>query len=109
MNEWQNLTMVDWSRVQFALTAMFHWIFVSLALGLSWLLAFFETFYVKTGKEEWKRITKFWMLLFGINFALVLATGIILKFQFGTNWSNFAWLVGDVFGVLLAAESIFGF
>jgi cytochrome d ubiquinol oxidase subunit I len=109
MNEWQNLTMVDWSRVQFALTAMFHWIFVSLALGLSWLLAFFETFYVKTGKEEWKRITKFWMLLFGINFALVLATGIIFKFQFGTNWSNFAWLVGDVFGVLLAAESIFGF
>ena len=83
-----NLTMVNWARAQFALTAMYHWLFVPLTLGLSFLLAFFETLYVKTGKEEWKRITKFWMMLFAINFAIGIATGIILEFQFGTNWSN---------------------
>jgi cytochrome d ubiquinol oxidase subunit I len=109
MNDLQNLTMVDWSRAQFALTAMYHWIFVPLTLGLSWLLAFFETFYVKTGKEEWKCITKFWMMLFGINFAIGVATGIILEFEFGTNWSNYAWMVGDIFGAPLAAEGIFAF
>jgi len=109
MNELQNLTMVDWSRAQFALTAMYHWIFVPLTLGLSWLLAFFETLYVKTGNPEWKRITRFWMMLFGINFAIGVATGIILEFEFGTNWSNYAWMVGDIFGAPLAAEGIFAF
>ena len=109
MTELHHLTMVDWSRAQFALTAMYHWIFVPLTLGLSWLLAFFETFYVKTGKEEWKRITRFWMMLFGINFAIGVATGIILEFEFGTNWSNYAWMVGDIFGAPLAAEGIFAF
>jgi len=104
-----NLTMVNWSRAQFALTAMYHWIFVPLTLGLSFLLAFFETLYVKTGKEEWKRITKFWMLLFAINFAIGIATGIILEFEFGTNWSNYSWMVGDIFGAPLAAEGIFAF
>jgi cytochrome d ubiquinol oxidase subunit I len=105
----KELTMVDWARAQFALTAMYHWLFVPLTLGLSWLLAFFETFYVKTGNEEWKRITKFWMLLFGINFAIGVATGIILEFEFGTNWSNYSWMVGDIFGAPLAAEGLFAF
>jgi len=109
MNELQNLTLVDWSRAQFALTAMYHWLFVPLTLGLSWLLAFFETFYVRTGNEEWKRLTRFWMMLFGINFAIGVATGIILEFEFGTNWSNYAWMVGDIFGAPLAAEGIFAF
>jgi cytochrome d ubiquinol oxidase subunit I len=109
MMELKDLTMVDWARAQFALTAMYHWLFVPLTLGLSWLIAFFETFYVKTGNEEWKRITKFWMMLFGINFAIGVATGIILEFEFGTNWSNYAWMVGDIFGAPLAAEGIFAF
>ncbi|MDX1776765.1 MAG: cytochrome ubiquinol oxidase subunit I [Desulfobulbales bacterium] len=109
MNELHNLTLVDWSRAQFALTAMYHWIFAPLVIGLSWLLAFFETLYVRTGSEEWKRITKFWLLLFGINFAMGVATGIIILFQFGTNWSNFSWAAGDILGVLLAAAGICGF
>jgi len=109
MIEHFDLSMVNWARAQFALTAMYHWIFVPLTLGLSFLLAFFETLYVKTGKEEWKRITKFWMTLFGINFAIGVATGIILEFEFGTNWSNYSWMVGDIFGAPLAAEGIFAF
>ncbi len=109
MQEMANATMVDWARAQFALTAMYHWIFVPLTLGLSFLLAFFETWYVKTGNEEWKRITKFWMKLFGINFAIGVATGIILEFEFGTNWSNYSWMVGDIFGAPLAVEGIFAF
>ena len=104
-----DLTMVNWARAQFALTAMYHWIFVPLTLGLSFLLAFYETLYYKTGNEEWKRITKFWMGLFGINFAIGVATGIILEFEFGTNWSNYSWMVGDIFGAPLAIEGIFAF
>lgn len=100
---------VDWARAQFALTAMYHWIFVPLTLGLSFLLAFFETLYVKTGNPKWKRITLFWMRLFGINFAIGVATGIIMEFEFGTNWSNYSWMVGDIFGAPLAAEGIFAF
>ncbi len=102
-------SMVDWARAQFALTAMYHWIFVPLTLGLSFLCAFFESIYVSTGNEEWKRITKFWMSLFGINFAIGVATGIILEFEFGTNWSNYSWMVGDIFGAPLAIEGIFAF
>ena len=109
MVEHLNLTLVNWARAQFALTAMYHWLFVPLTLGLSFLCAFFETLYVKTKNEEWKRITKFWMTLFGINFAIGVATGIILEFQFGTNWSNYSWMVGDIFGAPLAAEGIFAF
>ncbi|MEJ2200024.1 MAG: cytochrome ubiquinol oxidase subunit I [Desulfuromonadaceae bacterium] len=104
-----DLSMVNWARAQFALTAMFHWIFVPLTLGLSFLLAFFETLYVRSGNEEWKRITKFWMTLFAVNFAIGIATGIILEFEFGTNWSNYSWMVGDIFGAPLAAEGIFAF
>ena len=104
-----DLALVDWSRAQFALTAMYHWLFVPLTLGLSFLCAFYETIYVKTGNEEWKHLTKFWMTLFGINFAIGVATGIILEFEFGTNWSNYSWMVGDIFGAPLAIEGIVAF
>ncbi|MDR3630458.1 MAG: cytochrome ubiquinol oxidase subunit I [Desulfocapsaceae bacterium] len=104
-----DLNMVDWARAQFALTAMYHWIFVPLTLGLSFLCAFYESLYVRTGKEEWKKIAKFWMTLFGINFAIGIATGIILEFEFGTNWSNYSWMVGDIFGAPLAVEGIVAF
>ncbi|MCD4724258.1 MAG: cytochrome ubiquinol oxidase subunit I [Bacteroidales bacterium] len=101
--------LVDWSRLQFAVTAMYHWIFVPLTLGLAFIIAIMESIYVKTGNPEWKRITKFWMILFGINFAIGVATGIILEFQFGTNWSNYSWFVGDIFGAPLAIEGIMAF
>jgi cytochrome d ubiquinol oxidase subunit I len=104
-----DMSLVDWSRAQFALTAVYHWLFVPLTLGLSFILAIMETIYVKTGKEEWKRITRFWMTLFGINFAIGVATGIILEFEFGTNWSNYSWFVGDIFGAPLAVEGILAF
>ena len=104
-----DMSLVDWSRGQFALTAMFHWIFVPLTLGLSFIVAFMHTIYVRTGDEEWMRITKFWMKLFGINFAIGVATGIILEFEFGTNWSNYSWFVGDIFGAPLAIEGILAF
>lgn len=104
-----DLSLVDWSRAQFALTAIYHWLFVPLTLGLSFILAIMETIYVRTGKEEWKRMTRFWMTLFGINFAIGIATGIILEFEFGTNWSNYSWFVGDIFGAPLAVEGILAF
>ncbi len=101
--------LVDWSRLQFAVTAMFHWIFVPLTLGLSFIIAIMESIYVRTGNPEWKKITKFWMTIFGINFAIGVATGIILEFEFGTNWSNYSWFVGDIFGAPLAIEGIMAF
>jgi len=104
-----DLSMVNWARAQFALTAMYHWIFVPLTLGLSFLCAFFESIYVRTEDKQWLTITKFWMTLFGINFAIGVATGIILEFEFGTNWSNYSWIVGDIFGAPLAIEGIFAF
>ena len=104
-----DIQLVDWSRAQFALTAMYHWLFVPLTLGLAFIVAIMESIYVKTGNPEWKRITKFWMTLFGINFAIGVATGIILEFQFGTNWSNYSWFVGDIFGAPLAIEGIMAF
>jgi cytochrome d ubiquinol oxidase subunit I len=109
MIENADLTLVDWSRAQFALTAIYHWLFVPLTLGLSFIIAIMETIYFKTGNEEWKRLTKFWMTLFGINFAIGVATGIILEFEFGTNWSNYSWFVGDIFGAPLAIEGILAF
>lgn len=101
--------LVELSRAQFALTAMYHWLFVPLTLGLSFIVAIMESIYVKTGNEEWKKITKFWMTLFAINFAIGLATGIIMEFEFGTNWSNYSWIVGDIFGAPLAIEGIMAF
>ena len=102
-------TVVDWSRWQFALTAMYHWLFVPLTIGLALIVAIMESIYVKTGKVKWLAMTKFWMLLFGINFAIGVATGIILEFEFGTNWSNYSWFVGDIFGAPLAIEGIVAF
>ncbi|WP_029909625.1 cytochrome ubiquinol oxidase subunit I [Pelobacter seleniigenes] len=109
MIEQIDLSMVNWARATFALTAMYHWVFVPLTLGLSFLCAFFETIYVRTGNEQWKKLTRFWMTLFGINFAIGVATGIILEFEFGTNWSNYSWMVGDIFGAPLAIEGILAF
>jgi cytochrome d ubiquinol oxidase subunit I len=104
-----DLSLVDWSRAQFALTALYHWIFVPLTLGITFIIAIMETLYVRSGDEKWKLITKFWMKLFGINFAIGVATGIILEFQFGTNWSNYSWFVGDIFGAPLAIEGMMAF
>ncbi len=104
-----DISLVDWSRAQFALTAMYHWIFVPLTLGLSFIVAFMHTIYYRTRDEKWKKMTKFWMKLFGINFAIGVATGIILEFEFGTNWSNYSWFVGDIFGAPLAIEGILAF
>lgn len=103
------LSLVDWSRAQFALTAMYHWLFVPLTIGLSLIVAIMETKYVRTGDESWKKLTRFWMTIFAINFACGVATGLILEFEFGTNWSNYSWFVGDIFGAPLAIEGLFAF
>lgn len=102
-------SLVDWSRLQFAMTAMYHWLFVPLTLGLGVIMSIMETMYVRTGNEQWKKTAKFWMNIFGINFAIGVATGLILEFQFGTNWSNYSWFVGDIFGAPLAIEAIVAF
>ncbi|MDR0546323.1 MAG: cytochrome ubiquinol oxidase subunit I [Dysgonamonadaceae bacterium] len=104
-----DVSLIDWSRAQFALTAMFHWMFVPLTLGLGLIMAIMESLYYRTKKEKWKRTAKFWMKIFGINFAVGVATGIILEFEFGANWSNYSWFVGDIFGAPLAIEGIFAF
>ena len=101
--------LVDWSRAQFALTAGYHWIFVPLTLGLAVIMATMETLYVIKKDEFWKQTAKFWMKLFAINFAVGIATGIILEFEFGTNWSNYSWFVGDIFGAPLAIEGMLAF
>ena len=102
-------SLIDWSRAQFALTAMYHWLFVPLTLGLGVIQAIMETLYYRTGNEAWKKTAQFWMKLFGINFAIGVATGLILEFEFGTNWSNYSWFVGDIFGAPLAIEGIVAF
>jgi Cytochrome bd-type quinol oxidase, subunit 1 len=102
-------SLIDWSRAQFALTAIYHWLFVPLTLGIAVIMGIMETAYYKTGNEFWKQSAKFWMKIFGINFAIGVATGIILEFEFGTNWSNYSWFVGDIFGAPLAIEGILAF
>lgn len=102
-------TMVDWARAQFALTAIYHWLFVPLTLGLAVVMGIMETCYYRTGRQFWKDAAVFWQRLFGINFAMGIATGIILEFEFGTNWSNYSWFVGDIFGAPLAVEGIVAF
>ncbi|WP_299267584.1 cytochrome ubiquinol oxidase subunit I [uncultured Psychrosphaera sp.] len=102
-------TLVELSRLQFALTAMFHFIFVPLTIGLSFLLAIMESVYVMTGKEIYKEMTKFWGKLFGINFAIGVATGLTMEFQFGMNWSYYSHYVGDIFGAPLAIEALMAF
>jgi len=100
---------IDWSRAQFALTAIYHWLFVPLTLGLAVIMGIAETIYYKKGEPFWKEVAQFWQKLFGINFAMGVATGIILEFEFGTNWSNYSWFVGDIFGAPLAIEGILAF
>lgn len=102
-------SLIDWSRAQFALTAIYHWIFVPLTLGLAVIMGIMETIYYRTRNEFWKQAAQFWMRLFGINFAIGVATGLILEFEFGTNWSNYSWFVGDIFGAPLAIEGILAF
>ncbi|KPP83498.1 MAG: cytochrome d ubiquinol oxidase subunit I [Rhodobacteraceae bacterium HLUCCO07] len=100
---------VELSRLQFALTAMYHFLFVPLTLGLSVLIAIMETVYVMTGRPIWRQMTKFWGTLFGINFVLGVATGITMEFQFGMNWSYYSHYVGDIFGAPLAIEGLMAF
>lgn len=102
-------TVVDLSRFQFALTALYHFLFVPLTIGLAVILAIMETVYVLTKREIWKQMVKYWGILFGINFALGVATGITMEFQFGTNWAYYAHFVGDVFGAPLAIEGLMAF
>jgi cytochrome d ubiquinol oxidase subunit I len=97
------------SRVQFALTIMFHYLFPPLSIGLGTLLVFMEGTYLRTGDPRYHRMTRFWTRIFAVNFAMGVATGIVMEFQFGTNWAGYARYVGDVFGSALAAEGIFAF
>ena len=98
-----------WSRIQFAMTAAYHWLFVPLTLGLALVMAVMETLYLVKKDEFWKKTAQFWMKLFAVNFAVGIATGLILEFEFGTNWSNYSWFVGDMFGAPLAIEGILAF
>ena len=100
---------IDWARAQFALTAIYHWLFVPLTLGLAVIMGIAETCWYRTRNTFWRDCAKFWQKLFGINFAMGVATGIILEFEFGTNWSNYSWFVGDIFGAPLAVEGIVAF
>ena len=103
------MDVIVWSRIQFAMTAAYHWLFVPLTLGLALVMAVMETLYVIQKDEFWKKTAQYWMKLFAINFAVGIATGIILEFEFGTNWSNYSWFVGDMFGAPLAIEGILAF
>ncbi len=100
---------INWSRAQFALTAIYHWLFVPLTLGLAVIMGIIETKYYLSREVFWRDAAKFWQKLFGVNFAMGVATGIILEFEFGTNWSNYSWFVGDIFGAPLAIEGILAF
>ncbi|MBN8647061.1 MAG: cytochrome ubiquinol oxidase subunit I [Caulobacterales bacterium] len=101
--------LVDISRLQFAATAMYHFLFVPLTIGMTWILVIMESVYVMTGKTIYKDMTKFWGKLFGINFALGVTTGITMEFQFGTNWAYYSHYVGDIFGAPLAIEGLMAF
>ena len=104
-----DIGVVELSRLQFAMTALYHFLFVPLTLGLSILVAIMETVYVMTNRPIWRQMTKFWGLLFGINFAMGVATGVVMEFQFGMNWSYYSQYVGDVFGAPLAIEGLMAF
>lgn len=103
------MDLVELSRLQFAITVLYHFLFVPLTLGLSWILVIMEAVYVMTGREIYRDMTKFWGKLFGINFALGVTTGITMEFQFGTNWSYYSHYVGDIFGAPLALEGLMAF
>lgn len=102
-------TFVDLSRLQFAVTALYHFLFVPLTLGMVWILFIMESVYVMTGNKIYKDMTKFWGKLFAINFALGVTTGLTMEFEFGTNWSYYSHYVGDVFGAPLAIEGLMAF
>ncbi|CAB5713785.1 Cytochrome d ubiquinol oxidase subunit 1 [Delftia tsuruhatensis] len=104
-----DLDIVDLSRLQFAVTALYHFLFVPLTIGLAVIIAIMETVYVMTGRTIWRDMTKFWGVLFGINFAMGVATGIVMEFQFGMNWSYYSHYVGDIFGAPLAIEGLMAF
>src|SRR5882762_1703456 len=104
-----SMDVVSLSRLQFGLTALYHFLFVPLTLGLANLLGVMESVYVMTGREIWREMTKFWGLLFGINFAMGVATGITMEFQFGMNWAYYSHYVGDIFGAPLAIEGLMAF
>ena len=104
-----DVTLLELSRLQFAATAMYHFLFVPLTLGLSILIAIMESVFVMTGRTIWRDMTRFWGTLFGINFAMGVATGITMEFQFGTNWAYYSHYVGDIFGVPLAIEGLMAF
>ena len=97
------------SRIQFALTSMFHYIYPPLSIGLGLMLAIFEGIYLKTGNNQYKIIAKFWTKVFGLTFALGVATGLVQIFGFGTNWARYSRFTGDVFGSALGAEGVFAF
>jgi cytochrome d ubiquinol oxidase subunit I len=109
MNEESNMTVLTLSQLQFAATTVYHFFFVPLTLGLSVLVAIMETLYVTRGDEIYRRMTKFWGKLFLINFAMGVVTGIVMEFQFGMNWANYARFVGDIFGAPLAIEALLAF
>lgn len=102
-------SVVDLSRLQFAITALYHFLFVPLTLGLSVMLAIMETVYVMSGRPIWRKMVKYWGVLFGINFVLGVATGLTMEFQFGTNWAYYSHYVGDIFGAPLAIEGLMAF
>src|SRR3954469_14069899 len=104
-----DLDLVNVSRLQFAATALYHFLFVPLTLGLSWILVIMESVYVMTGRQIYKDMTQFWGKLFGINFAMGVATGLTMEFQFGTNWAYYSHYVGDIFGAPLAIEGLMAF
>ncbi|HFC92143.1 MAG TPA: cytochrome bd-I ubiquinol oxidase subunit CydA, partial [Leucothrix mucor] len=100
---------VDISRIQFATVALYHFLFVPLTIGMTFILAIMESVYVMTGKQVYKDMVKFWGKLFGINFAIGVATGLTMEFSFGTNWSYYSHYVGDIFGAPLAIEGLMAF
>src|SRR5215831_2855933 len=104
-----SMDLVTLSRLQFALTTIYHWLFVPLTLGMGWFVAFMQTRYYQTRDETWRKMAKFWGKLFLINFAIGVVTGIVQEFQFGMNWSEYSRFVGDIFGAPLAIEALLAF
>lgn len=97
------------ARLQFALTVGFHYLFPPLSIGLAWMIVYFQTRFLKTGDDAWRQTARFWIRLFAVTFAVGVATGITMEFQFGTNWAAYSRFVGDIFGAPLAAEGVFAF
>ena len=103
------MSSLDLARWQFGITTVYHFLFVPITLGLSWLTAGMQTAWYRTGDEKWLRATKFFGKLFLINFAMGVVTGIVQEFQFGMNWSDYSRFVGDIFGAPLAVEGLVAF